>query len=368
MDTQNLPDQIIPIFMSFDKNYALGAGVSLYSLLSHASRHTSAIDFSPLNQSNQLLGANIVYKIHCLIKGVTLEQQNKLLKTLEPFKKFASLEFIDINSLDHSIESYLNESCSKRYGGLLVLCRLLLASLFPNYSKIISIDVDTVFLGDVASAYFALDNDPTKLLGMVRDTFSHLPFEAFCDFCERTCKNFKMDFSRFSPNELKHIHQGFNMGFLVANLDLWRENGFEKTALEFLKTRGKDLFYPEQCLINMVFWKRILELPIYYNCYSDFFKEHYPKNIIMLHFIQYKPWRSVSSLNGRLICYEAEASFWLANLFCTPFKNDFFKERLEMAKDQQMQSFKTHIRSKTIRDYFYFRIKNILKSFCKTKH
>ncbi len=171
MDTQNLPNQIIPIFMSFDKNYALGAGVCLYSLLSCASRHTSAIDFSPLNQSNKLLGANIVYKIHCLVKGVTLEQQNKLLKTIEPFKKFASLEFIDINSLDHSIESYLNESCSKRYGGLLVLCRLLLASLFPNYSKIISIDVDTVFLGDVASAYFALDNDSTKLLGMVRDTF-----------------------------------------------------------------------------------------------------------------------------------------------------------------------------------------------------
>ncbi|GAA9979926.1 hypothetical protein VN0965_14170 [Helicobacter pylori] len=54
MDTQNLPDQIIPIFMSFDKNYVLGAGVCLYSLLSHASRHISAIDFSPLNQSNQL--------------------------------------------------------------------------------------------------------------------------------------------------------------------------------------------------------------------------------------------------------------------------------------------------------------------------
>ncbi|RVZ27373.1 glycosyltransferase family 8 protein, partial [Helicobacter pylori] len=96
MNAQNLPDQIIPIFMSFDKNYALGAGVCLYSLLSHASRHTSAIDFSPLNQSNQLLGTNIVYKIHCLVKEVTLEQQNKLLKTIEPFKKFASLEFIDI--------------------------------------------------------------------------------------------------------------------------------------------------------------------------------------------------------------------------------------------------------------------------------
>ncbi|MGN8511193.1 glycosyltransferase family 8 protein [Helicobacter pylori] len=363
MDTQNLPDQIIPIFVSFDKNYVLGAGVCLYSLLSHASRHTSAIDFSPLSQSNKLSPANIVYKIHCLVKEVTLEQQNKLLKTIEPFKKFASLEFINIDSLDHSIESYLNESCSKRYGGLLVLCRLLLASLFPNYSKIISIDVDTVFLGDVASAYFALDNDPTKLLGMVRDTFSHLSFEAFCDFIERACKNFKIDLSRFSQNELKRIHQGFNMGFLVANLDLWRENGFERIALEFLKNRGKDLFYPEQCLVNMVFLERILELPIYYNCYSDSFKEHYPKNIIMLHFIKHKPWRSVSSLNGRLICYEAEASFWLANLFCTPFKNDFFKERLEMVKDQQMRSFKTHIRSKTIRDYFYFRIKTFLRSF-----
>lgn len=86
MDTQTLQNQIIPIFMSFDKNYALGAGVSLYSLLSHASRHTSAIDFSPLNQNNELLGTNIVYKIHCLIKGVTLGQQNKLLKTLSLLK------------------------------------------------------------------------------------------------------------------------------------------------------------------------------------------------------------------------------------------------------------------------------------------
>ncbi|EQD89925.1 glycosyl transferase 8 family protein [Helicobacter pylori SouthAfrica50] len=365
MNVQTSPNQVIPIFISFDKNYALGAGVSLYSLLSHASKHTSAIDFSPINQNNKLSPANIVYKIHCLIKGVTLEQQNKLLKTIEPFKEFASLEFIDINSLDHSIESYLNESCSKRYGGLLILCRLLLASLFPNYSKIISIDVDTVFLGDIASAYFALDNDPTKLLGMVKDTFSHLSFEAFCHFIQRICKNFKIDFSRFSANELQRIHQGFNMGFLVANLDLWRENGFEKIALEFLKTRGKDLFYPEQCLINMVFWKRILELPIHYNCYSDFFNQHYPKNIVMLHFIKYKPWHSISSLNDRLICYEATASFWLANLFCTPFKNDFFKERLEMAKDQQMQSFKTHIRSQTIRDYFCYRIKNILKKVFK---
>ncbi|MGH1603207.1 glycosyltransferase family 8 protein, partial [Helicobacter pylori] len=47
MNTQTPQNQIIPIFMSFDKNYALGAGVSLYSLLSHASRHTSMIDFNP---------------------------------------------------------------------------------------------------------------------------------------------------------------------------------------------------------------------------------------------------------------------------------------------------------------------------------
>lgn len=35
------------------------------------------------------------------------------------------------------------------------------------------------------------------------------------------------------------------MGFLVVNLDLWCENGFEKIVLEFLKIRGKDFFYFE---------------------------------------------------------------------------------------------------------------------------
>lgn len=78
--------------------------------------------------------------------------------------------------------------------GFLFCAGLLLASLFPNYSKIISIDVDTVFLGDVASAYFALDNDPTKSLGMVRDTFSHLSFEAFCHFCSALVRILKWIF------------------------------------------------------------------------------------------------------------------------------------------------------------------------------
>ncbi|WP_041594803.1 glycosyltransferase family 8 protein [Helicobacter cetorum] len=366
-----MQNKIIPIFMSFDKNYVMGASVSIYSLLTHASRHTSTIDFSLLTPPpilNTTEHSKIFYKIHCLIKGVGLEQQNKLLKTIEPFKEFASLDFIDINSLDSSIESYLNKSCSERYGGLIILCRLLLASIFPHYSKIIAVDVDTVFLGDIASAYFALDNDPTKLLGMVKDTFSHLSFESFCRFIERTCKKFEIDFSHFSKNELERIHQGFNMGFFVAHLDLWRKVGFEKIALEFLKTRGKDLFYPEQCLINMVFFERILELPLNYNCYSDFFNQHYHKNIVMLHFIKYKPWNSISSLNRRLICYEAQACFWLTNLFKTPFKNDFLKERLEMTKDREMQSFKTHIRSQTIKAYLCFRIKTFLRSFLETRY
>lgn len=83
----------------------------------------------------------------------------------------------------------------------------------------------------------------------------------------------------------------------------------------------------------MVFWECILELFIYYNCYFDFFKEYYFKNIIMFYFIKYKLWCFVSFLNGCLICYEVEVSFWFVNFFYIFFKNDFFKECFEMVKD-----------------------------------
>lgn len=59
-----------------------------------------------------------------------------------------------------------------------------------------------VFLGDVVSVYFALDNNFIKLFGMVRDIFFYFFFEVFCDFIEWICKKFKMDFLCFSLNEL----------------------------------------------------------------------------------------------------------------------------------------------------------------------
>lgn len=63
-----------------------------------------------------------------------------------------------------------------------------------------------VFLGDVVSVYFVLDNDFIKLFGMVRDIFFYFFFEVFCDFCKRVCKNFKIDFLCFSLDELKCIY------------------------------------------------------------------------------------------------------------------------------------------------------------------
>ncbi|EMH44933.1 glycosyltransferase, partial [Helicobacter pylori] len=139
----------IPIVIAFDNHYAIPASVSLYSMLAC----TKSENPKSQNPKSQNDNKKLFYKIHCLVDNLSLENQQKLKETLAPFSAYASVDFLDISTPNlyttsvepsaidkiHEAFSQLNIYAKTRFSKM-VMCRLFLASLFPQYDKIIMFD------------------------------------------------------------------------------------------------------------------------------------------------------------------------------------------------------------------------------------
>ncbi|GAA7093679.1 hypothetical protein BD0014_13790 [Helicobacter pylori] len=87
-------------------------------------------------------GVKLFYQIHCLVDNLSAENAEKLKRTIAPFSAFSSIEFCDISKNDaypfklvSKLFLRLNSFAKKRFSKM-ILCRLLLASIFPQYEKI----------------------------------------------------------------------------------------------------------------------------------------------------------------------------------------------------------------------------------------
>ncbi len=105
-------------------------------------------------------GVKLFYQIHCLVDNLSAENVEKLKRTIAPFSAFSGIEFCDISKNDaypfKSVSQLflrLNPFAKKRFSKM-ILCRLLLASIFSQYEKIIMFDVDTLFVGDISESFF----------------------------------------------------------------------------------------------------------------------------------------------------------------------------------------------------------------------
>ncbi|MFT2746673.1 glycosyltransferase [Helicobacter pylori] len=106
------------------------------------------------------------------MEGLSPENIAKLEETIAPFSAFSSIEFLDItdkgleprhnyDKLDPLIAGgikklylKLNSFSQKRFSKM-IMCRLLLASIFPQYEKMIMFDVDTLFVGDISESFLS---------------------------------------------------------------------------------------------------------------------------------------------------------------------------------------------------------------------
>ncbi|EJB57857.1 lipopolysaccharide 1,2-glucosyltransferase [Helicobacter pylori Hp H-29] len=365
----------IPIVIAFDNHYAIPASVSLYSMLACAKSE------NPKSQNPQSQNDNkkLFYKIHCLVDNLSLENQQKLKETLAPFSTFVSVDFLDISDPNnptttlaepsvidkiHEAFSQLNIYAKTRFSKM-VMCRLFLASLFPQYDKIIMFDADTLFLNDVSESFFIPLDD--YYFGAAKDFSSPKNLKHFQTEREREPRQkFSLYEHYLKEKDMKIICENhYNVGFLIVNLKLWRADKLEERLLDLAHQKGQRVFCPEQDLLTLACYQKVLQLPYIYNAHPFMAnqKRFIPnqQEIIMLHFYFVgKPWISPTAL------YSKE---WHETLLKTPFYAEysvkFLKQMTECLSLQDKQ--KTFeflaplLNPKTLLEYVFFRLSKIFK-------
>lgn len=366
---------IIPIVIAFDNHYAIPAGVSLYSMLACAKSE------NPKSQNPQLQSDNkkLFYKIHCLVDNLSLENQQKLKETLAPFSAFASVDFLDISDPNnptttlaepsvidkiHEAFSQLNIYAKTRFSKM-VMCRLFLASLFPQYDKIIMFDADTLFLNDVSESFFIPLDD--YYFGAAKDFSSPKNLKHFQTEREREPRQkFSLYEHYLKEKDMQIICENhYNVGFLIVNLKLWRADKLEERLLDLAHQKGQRVFCPEQDLLTLACYQKVLQLPYIYNAHPFMTnqKRFIPsqQEIVMLHFYFVgKPWISPTAL------YSKE---WHEILLKTPFYAEysvkFLKQMTECLslKDKQktFEFLAPLLNPKTLLEYVFFRLSKIFK-------
>ncbi|MCQ2622762.1 HP0159 family lipopolysaccharide 1,6-glucosyltransferase [Helicobacter pylori] len=364
---------IIPIAIAFDNNYAMPAGVSLYSMLACAKTE------HPQSQNDS---EKLFYKIHCLVDNLSLENQQKLKETLAPFDAFASVDFLDISTpnlctpsvepsaIDKIHEAFLQLNIyAKTRFSKMVMCRLFLASLFPQYDKIIMFDADTLFLNDVSESFFIpLDG---YYFGAAKDFASDKSPKHFQIAREKDPRQaFSLYEHYLNESDMQIIYESnYNAGFLVVNLKLWRADHLEERLLDLTHQKGQCVFYPEQDLLTLACYQKVLILPYIYNTHPFMAnqKRFIPdkKEIVMLHFYFVgKPWVLPTAL------YSKE---WHETLLKTPFYAEysvkFLKQMTEFLslKDKQktFEFLAPLLNPKTLLEYVFFRLNRIFKRLKK---
>ncbi len=365
---------IIPIVIAFDNHYAIPAGVSLYSMLACAkTKNPKSQNPKSQNESKKLF-----YKIHCLVDNLSLENQQKLKETLAPFDAFMSVDFLDISEPNHStikIDPFVIDKIHEAFLQLniyaktrfskMVMCRLFLASLFPQYDKIIMFDADTLFLNDVSGSFFIpLDG---YYFGAAKDFSSPKSLKHFQTEREREPRQkFFLHEHYLKEKDMKIICENhYNVGFLIVNLKLWRMDHLEERLLNLAHQKGQCVFCPEQDLLTLACYPKVLILPYIYNTHPFMAnqKRFIPdkKEIVMLHFyFTGKPWVLPT------FSYSKE---WHETLLKTPFYAEysvkFLKQMTECLSLQDKQ--KTFeflaplLNKKTLLEYVFFRLNRIFK-------
>ncbi|RVZ40034.1 glycosyltransferase family 8 protein, partial [Helicobacter pylori] len=241
----------------------------LYSMLSCAKTE------HPQSQNDS---EKLFYKIHCLVDNLSLENQRKLKETLAPFSAFMSVDFLDIStpnlytpSIEPSVIDKIHEAFlqlniyAKTRFSKMVMCRLFLASLFPQYDKIVMFDADTLFLNDVSESFFIpLDG---YYFGAAKDFSSPKSLKHFQTEREREPRQkFFLHEHYLKEKDMKIICENhYNVGFLIVNLKLWRANHLEKRLLDLAHQKGQCVFCPEQDLLTLACYQKVLQLPYIYN-------------------------------------------------------------------------------------------------------
>lgn len=258
----------IPIFFSADDNYIPYLDVAILSLIANASK---------------------AYNYRIIVLNTGLDEENKRLIKHNEQRGFA-IDFVDISAQLEGIR----QSFKRVYHfSIAAYYRLFIASLFPQYDKIIYLDCDVVVRGDISRLYNTELGD--NILGAVADQFVPVTSE-FRAYVEQAIG--------------VNADTYFNSGVLLINLAQFRKNKIEQRFVNLITKYNFELLDPDQAYLNYLCYGKTRLLPNGWNKAPTGADCEGSKNIV--HYNLYKkPWQYDDVADGEYFwCYARESAFY----------------------------------------------------------
>jgi lipopolysaccharide biosynthesis glycosyltransferase len=318
---------IIPVVLAADENYAMPMGVTMTSIMENANE-TTFIDFYLLVPSE--FSEETKAKIH-------------LIKDKYPN---CNITFIDMKDKFSKVKMNIPHITSPTY------YRLLVSELLPQYEKCIYLDVDVIVCVDLAEL-FNIGISEHYIAGVKAPGY-HFPEDGNKPYCLK--------------NGLPSIDQYINAGVLLINLKEFRDKNLND---KFLELYTKSFSSQDQDIINLVCYNHIKHLPFKYNVMTERIKEYDDKllkvfnrkeideartNPFIIHYAhKIKPWQSLTVVM---------AEYWWKYSHISPFNHEVFhsiaNSMHEMQKSLRNNSNKTSNELKAVRNSYSFRIGSII--------
>ncbi len=255
----------IPIFFSTDDHYIPYLDVALSSLIANASK-------------------DYPYRIVVLNTGLCPENVAKVMENeCEGF----TIQFVDISNHVEKIKTHFKDVY---HFSVVTYYRMFIASLFPQYDKILYLDCDLVVLGDISSLYHTEMGD---------NIIAASPEQ----FVQNT-----REFRDYAKTALGVDPDGYvNAGVLLINLKAFREKDIEGKFTKLITEYDFDLLDPDQAYLNYLCQGKILTLPNGWNKEPMTLPCEGEKNIV--HYALYKkPWQYDDVLDGDKFWHYAKRS------------------------------------------------------------
>lgn len=238
--------------------------------------------------------------------------------------------------------------------------RLWLAALFPEYDRMIYLDVDVLLNVDIAELYHT--DLSGCLIGAVTDT-SVLKFLSSGE-------------AALNPNRqlleelgIRDIRRYFNSGVLVLDLKGIREQGKEAVLMELFNR--ETFFNHDQDILNIAFYDSCKHVPVEWNFqfepylkgnpdeaswrgteFADLFRIHEERSWKILHLIESKPW----DVHSRVPAHVVHGAVWWEEAFDMPvfqphLRNVFYRSLEATRKKLRSHQWKMwcslgHVRAK----------------------
>ncbi len=276
--------ELIPIVFSTDDNYIPYLDVAIRSLIENASKAYN-------------------YKLIVLNTGLDPENVAKIMtNACDGF----DIELVDISEQLESIKAKLK---NVYHFSIVTYYRLFIASLFPQYDKVLYLDCDLVVTGDISELY-------NVELG--KNILGACPEE----YVQNT-----PEFRIYAEKALGVDPDTYvNAGVLVMNLARFRKHKIEKKFIKLITEYDFDLLDPDQAYLNYLCRNRILILPNGWNKEPFDIPCEGKKNIV--HYALYKkPWQYDDVTDGEYFWAYAKRS---------PFY-DIIRQRRESFGEAEMK-------------------------------